>query len=138
LGALVALVYMRRLPEAVAQGKWNTELDLRQEEGRAKLRALVLDADVVLDGYRPGVMAKHGFGKDDILRMIAESDRGRGIVYARENTYGWQGPWAHRSGWQQISDANTGVSYAFGRVRASPWTIKVVLFTCRRPGHGQR
>ncbi|KXN81475.1 hypothetical protein AN958_04556 [Leucoagaricus sp. SymC.cos] len=41
--------------------------------------------------------------------------REMGIVYAHENCYGWNGPWAHRSEWQQISDAVTGVSLEFGR-----------------------
>lgn len=84
-------------------GKWNAGLDLRDEADRERLRALIRDADVVLQGYRPGVFDKYGFGEDDILRLV--QDRGRGIIYARENCYGWQGPWMHRSGWQQISDA---------------------------------
>lgn len=84
-------------------GKWNSHLDLREEADRATLRALVMDADVVLDGYRPGVMEKWGFGQDDVLRMRESSERG--IVHVRANCYGWHGPWAGRSGLQQISDA---------------------------------
>jgi CoA-transferase family III len=41
--------------------------------------------------------------------------RRRGIIVARLNCYGWMGPWAGRSGWQQISDACCGVSLLFGR-----------------------
>ena len=48
-----------------------------------------------------------GFGQDDILEMC--ETRGKGVVYVRENCYGWNGPWAYRSGWQQISDAVSGV-----------------------------
>jgi hypothetical protein len=81
-------------------GKWNAELDLRRPEDREKLRELIAKADVVLDGYRPGVMEKWGFGKEQILGMSE-----KGLVFARENCYGWNGPWAGRSGWQQISDA---------------------------------
>lgn len=94
-------------------GKWNSTLDLRTEEGRASLRALIADADVVVSGYRPGVLDKYGFSADDIFAICA--DRDRGLIYARENCYGWRGPWAHRSGWQQISDACCGVSVGFGR-----------------------
>jgi crotonobetainyl-CoA:carnitine CoA-transferase CaiB-like acyl-CoA transferase len=57
----------------------------------------------VLEGYRPGVFDKYGFGQNDILQLV--KDRPRGIIYARENCYSWQGPCVHRSGWQQISDA---------------------------------
>ncbi|KAF3765648.1 hypothetical protein M406DRAFT_37529 [Cryphonectria parasitica EP155] len=84
-------------------GKWNASLDLRQEADRETLRALIRDADVVLQGYRPGVLDKYGFGQQDIVDMC--KGRERGIISARENCYGWQGPWMHRSGWQQISDA---------------------------------
>ncbi|TFK32685.1 CoA-transferase family III domain-containing protein [Crucibulum laeve] len=94
-------------------GKWNAHLDLTKEEDRRTLRGLIEEADVVIDGYRPGVMQKWGFGKDDVLGFF--KDKERGVIYAHENCYGWNGPWSHRSGWQQISDANCGVSLEFGR-----------------------
>jgi hypothetical protein len=84
-------------------GKWNCHLNLRKEGDRKKLRSLILDADVLVQGYRPNVLDKWGFGMDDILEMC--KDRERGIIYVRENCYGWYGPWSGRSGWQQISDA---------------------------------
>ncbi|TFK34340.1 CoA-transferase family III domain-containing protein [Crucibulum laeve] len=94
-------------------GKWNAHLELTKEEDRDQLRALIQESDVVIDGYRPGAMEKWGFGKDDILALFENKDRG--IVYARLNSYGWYGPWAHRSGWQHIADANTGIAWEFGR-----------------------
>lgn len=87
-------------------GKWNAYLHLTgddAESDREKLRQLIRDADVVVDGYRPGVMERLGFGRQAIFDLV--KDRDRGIVHVRENCYGWYGPWAHRSGWQQISDA---------------------------------
>lgn len=84
-------------------GKWNCSLHLKDEADRESLRNLILDADVVVDGYRPGVMDKLGFGRTAIFDLVRNRDRG--IVHLRENCYGWHGPWAHRSGWQGISDA---------------------------------
>jgi hypothetical protein len=84
-------------------GKWNACLDFRKPEDREKMKALILEADVVVEGYRPGVLDKWGLGKENILKMC--ESRERGIIYARENCYGWKGPWSYRSGWQQISDA---------------------------------
>lgn len=104
---------MSQLQLDLGWGKWNSHLDLRKEGDRAQLRELIMDADVVIDGYRPNVMKKWGFGKEEILEMVR--GREKGIIYAHENCYGWNGPWAHRSGWQQISDAVTGVSLEFGR-----------------------
>jgi hypothetical protein len=84
-------------------GKWNCYLDLKSPEGKQRLRELIYEADVVLDGYRPGVMERLGFGREAVLDLV--KDRPYGLVYARENCYGWHGPWQYRSGWQQISDA---------------------------------
>lgn len=84
-------------------GKWNAHLDLKSEPDREKLRELIRDADVFLQGYRPYVLDKYGFGEQDILELC--KDRPHGIIYVRENSYGWNGPWKCRSGWQQISDA---------------------------------
>ncbi|KAI0596165.1 CAIB/BAIF family enzyme [Biscogniauxia sp. FL1348] len=95
-------------------GKRDAHLDLKTVEGKRALAALVADADVVLDGYRPGALERLGFGPAWV-REVARR-RGRGIVYARENCYGWKGEWAHRSGWQQISDAVTGVAWLYGRM----------------------
>lgn len=95
-------------------GKWNAHLDLRRAEDRESLRALVREADVFVQGYRPGVLDKYGFGERDVIEMCR--GRGRGIVYCGENCYGWRGPWMGRSGWQQISDA---VSSVFAYVKSS-------------------
>lgn len=109
LGASVMRCTSPNLPDVVSLqvdlswGKWNCSIDLREEEGREKLRKLILDADVVVQGYRPGALDKFGFSEEDIIEMC--SKRSRGIIYVRENCYGWYGPWKDRSGWQQITDA---------------------------------
>ncbi|KIM36718.1 hypothetical protein M413DRAFT_77989 [Hebeloma cylindrosporum] len=119
LGASVLRITSPNVPDMTALladlgwGKWNAHLDLTRLPDRERLRALILESDVVVDGYRPGVMEKWGFGKEDILTMF--EGKKKGVVYVRENCYGWNGPWMGRSGWQQISDANCGVSLEFGR-----------------------
>lgn len=94
-------------------GKWNCHLNFKKEEDRQKLLALAKDADVIVQGYRPDVLNKYGFGCDDLLELT--KDRERGLIVVRENCYGWNGPWWYRSGWQQISDACCGVSMEFGK-----------------------
>lgn len=119
LGASVMRVTAEHVPDMSSMhldlnwGKWNCHLDFREEGDREKLRALVMDADVVVQGYRPGVLDKYGFGVDDLLELTKERDRG--LIVVRENCYGWNGPWAQRSGWEQISDAVCGVSMEYGR-----------------------
>lgn len=95
---------MSGLHQDLNWGKWNCSLDLKQNpEDREKLAALIREADVVVEGYRPGAMKRNGFGREEVFELV--KGRNRGIVHVRENCYGWHGPWMGRSGWQQISDA---------------------------------
>jgi hypothetical protein len=66
-------------------GKWNCHLDLRQQDARNKLRTLIMKADIILDGYRPDVFNKYGFGAEAVLDMC--KDRKQGIIYIRENCF---------------------------------------------------
>ncbi|TGO82327.1 hypothetical protein BPOR_0860g00010 [Botrytis porri] len=77
--------------------KWNTHLDFRDKDDLEKAKELIRDADVVVTGYRPGVLDKYGLGNDGIRELV--KDRSRGIIIARENCYGWHGTWSYRSGW---------------------------------------
>lgn len=83
-------------------GKRDTELNLKSAEGRAAFEKLLKEADVVVDGFRPGVLDRLGFGR--IWAQELARQREKGLIYARENCYGWNGEWSHRAGYQQISD----------------------------------
>lgn len=93
-------------------GKKDVNLDLKSNEGRTSLLKLLEDADVILDGFRPGAIDRIGFSPQYVHELARR--RGKGIVYARENCYGWNGPMSHRSGWQMISDAVVGLSWDMG------------------------
>ncbi|KAI0533938.1 CoA-transferase family III domain-containing protein [Xylaria digitata] len=103
--------------------KWNASLHLKDEADKEKLRALIREADVVVDGYRPGVMERLGFGREALFDLV--KGRERGIIHVRENCYGWHGPWSHRSGWQQISDACCGVSRSYAKAMGNDETEAV-------------
>ncbi|KAK3365391.1 CoA-transferase family III [Podospora didyma] len=93
-----------------------TALDLSIAADRATFDALLADADVLVDGYRPGCLDRLGYGPDS-LAQLAKS-RGRGFVYVAEDCFGGAGipgaEWAGRPGWQQIADCVTGVAWAQG------------------------
>ncbi|KAL6242074.1 hypothetical protein RBB50_010986 [Rhinocladiella similis] len=115
LGADVLRVSCHRLPDYAATmpdlqtGKRDTNLDLKTEEGRRVFTELVKGADILVDGYRPGALKRLGFDSQS-LRELNPS-----LIYIRENCYGFKGPLAHRSGWQQISDCVVGLSYLQGK-----------------------
>jgi crotonobetainyl-CoA:carnitine CoA-transferase CaiB-like acyl-CoA transferase len=93
-------------------GKRTADLDLKDPQQRIIFEKLLEDVDVVVDGYRPGSLARLGYGP---LRLSALAEkRGKGIVYVNENCFGYRGEWAYRPGWQQIADCVTGIAWAQG------------------------
>ncbi|KAH6714923.1 CAIB/BAIF family enzyme [Leptodontidium sp. MPI-SDFR-AT-0119] len=117
LGADVMRISSDTLPDTVLLydtqiGKRDTMLNLKTAEGKQHMRELLEEADVLIDGYRPGALEKLGFGRMYVQDVA--NRRGKGLVHLRENCYGWKGEWAHRSGWQQISDALTGTPWIQG------------------------
>lgn len=93
-------------------GKHTADLDLRNPDDRKILEDLLLSADVILDGYRPGSLTRLGYGPQQILKLL--EPRQRGFVYVAEDCFGHIGPWASRPGWQQIADCVTGVAWEQG------------------------
>jgi crotonobetainyl-CoA:carnitine CoA-transferase CaiB-like acyl-CoA transferase len=59
------------------------------------------------------VLDKYGLSQTNIIDLVAHRDRG--IISVRGNAYGWHGPWSHLSGWQPVSDADVGISHAYGK-----------------------
>ena len=117
-GADVLLVTAAHLPAMLplvidtGRGKLSASVDLRDTGGRETLAALARDADVFVQGYRPGAIAGRGFGPQDIARLRP------GIVYASLCAYGYAGPWAGRRGFdslvQTASGLNDAEAQAFG------------------------
>ena len=77
---------------ALNRGKRSIRLDLKSEGGREALLRLVADYDVVLDGFRPGVLERLGVGYE---RM---REANPGIVYCAITGYGQDGPMTERAG----------------------------------------
>jgi alpha-methylacyl-CoA racemase len=78
--------------DATLRGRTHVEADLKSEQGRELVRALAEAADVVIEGYRPGVMERFGLGPDDLL------GRNPRLVYGRMTGYGQDGPLSARAG----------------------------------------
>ncbi|TFB02527.1 Succinyl-CoA-L-malate CoA-transferase beta subunit [Trichoderma ghanense] len=94
-------------------GKRATDLDLKTPQGREAFEKLLVEADVVVDGYRPGAIDKLGYGPKQLSELAVK--RGKGFVYVNENCFGYEGEWAHRAGWQQIADCVTGIAWEQGK-----------------------
>lgn len=92
-------------------GKRNISLDLRRPEAVTLLRRLAKKADVVLENFRPGVMARMGLSYDD---LSADNPR---LVYASITGYGQTGPWKGRRAYAAVVGAESGVTYGQGIAR---------------------
>lgn len=77
-------------------------LDLKAEAGRDALWALIEDADVLVEGFRPGVMKRLGFGYNDV------SARNPAIVYCSISAFGQTGEMAHHPAHDLAVQALTG------------------------------
>jgi crotonobetainyl-CoA:carnitine CoA-transferase CaiB-like acyl-CoA transferase len=74
------------------RGKRICELDLKLESGRQAFADLVADADILLESFRPGVLARLGFDRDRLDRLNPR------LIHCALSGYGQNGPYALRSG----------------------------------------
>lgn len=118
-GADVMLVNAPHLPniEAIAdtsRGKRSALLDLRSDEGRADMDALLREAHVFIQGYRPGALATLGFGPEQLAQ------RRPGIVCVSLSAYGPHGPWQNRRGFDSLVQTATGFNVAEAQAAGTP------------------
>jgi len=118
-GADVLMVTAPDLPQVpsfvrdTSHGKRSCFLDLKQAAEADTLRSLVKDADVLVEGYRPGRLAARGFGIDALTKLRP------GLIYVSVNCFGSGGPLAGRAGWDQIAQAITGICHTQGIATAA-------------------
>jgi alpha-methylacyl-CoA racemase len=96
------------------RNKRSIVLDLKSEAGGAQARELVERADVLLEGYRPGVAERLGFGPEDCLTINPA------LVYGRMTGWGQSGPMAMEAGHDINYLALTGALHAIGTADAPP------------------
>jgi crotonobetainyl-CoA:carnitine CoA-transferase CaiB-like acyl-CoA transferase len=83
-------------------GKRSLCVDLTDPDGRDIVLALAERAEVFLENYRPGALAGHRLGYDDVRRV---NDR---IVYASISAFGQNGPHGHRPGFDDVVQGTSG------------------------------
>ena len=84
-------------------GKRQAHCDFGDPDQLARLRRVAGDADVIVQGYRPGVVARVGLDEAS-LRLD-----GFGGLYGSVSAYGHDGPWSDRAGWEQLAQSTSGL-----------------------------
>ncbi len=101
-------------PGPVDRGRRAVALDLGHPDGAATALTLAAAADVLVEGFRPGVMERLGLGPD---RLLARNPR---LVYARMTGWGQDGPLAGDAGHDLNYLALTGALAAIGPAGGAP------------------
>ena len=87
------------------RGKLSVALNLKTEDGLALARQIIDDADILIEGYRPGVMEKLGLGPEDCARSL---------IYGRMTGWGQTGPLAQSAGHDINYLSLSGALHAIG------------------------
>jgi crotonobetainyl-CoA:carnitine CoA-transferase CaiB-like acyl-CoA transferase len=93
------------------------QLDLRNDKAREVVRRLVAEADVLVENYRPGVLAKLGFGYEDTKKINPR------LVYCSCTGYGSTGPYQQRPGQDLLLQAMSGMAMLSGDGASAPTPV---------------
>ena len=89
-------------------------LDLKSPSGARVMRKLVASADALIEGFRPGVMERLGFGPDPCFELNPR------LIYGRMTGWGQEGPLAQAAGHDINYIALTGALHSIGRPGGRP------------------
>ncbi|WP_254666521.1 CaiB/BaiF CoA-transferase family protein [Humibacillus sp. DSM 29435] len=100
--------------DLLRRGRPSVALDLKHPEGIATAQALIARADVLIEGFRPGVAERLGLGPDECLTANPR------LVYGRMTGWGQHGPLSQSAGHDITYLAITGALSAIGRAGGPP------------------
>lgn len=106
---------------SLSRNKKSVTLNLKSEQGRRIVRALVEKADVVIENFRPGVLEAWGLGWDDLSRINP------GLIMVRISGYGQTGPYRDRPGFAAIAEAMGGLRYVTRYPDRAPVRVGISL-----------
>ena len=107
--------------QAQSRNKQSICLDLRVKEGQAIARKLALEADVVIENFRPGTLEKWGLGWEELHKENPK------LIMLRISGYGQDGPRRDEPGFAAIGEAMAGLRYITGHPNEVPVRAGVSL-----------
>lgn len=102
---------------SINRGKESLALDLRAQTDRAVFEALLDRADVLVENFRPGVMAKLGYGWDVVHQ------RWPSLIYAAASGFGHSGPYAGRAAYDMVVQGMGGIMSVTGHAGGPPTRV---------------
>src|SRR5437868_481626 len=96
------------------RNKRSLSLNLRSEAGRAVLARLIAESDVLVENFRPGVLAQMGFGETRLRQLKPD------LVYCNISGFGTTGPYRDRPSFDFIAQAMSGFMAVTGTADGPP------------------
>ncbi|KZZ29476.1 CoA-transferase [Sulfitobacter sp. HI0082] len=96
------------------RGKASVTVDFRTEEGQAQVKELLADADILIENFKTGGLAKYGL---DYASLSAQFPK---LIYCSITGFGHTGPYAHRAGYDFIIQGMSGLMSITGEPDGQP------------------
>ncbi len=106
-------------------GKRSISIDLKQPEGQELAKKLALEADVIIENFRPGVMKRFGLDYESIKEIHPS------VIYCSISGFGQSGPFVNRAAYAPIAHAASGFDMAHTQSQEDPagrpavWSIMI-------------
>jgi crotonobetainyl-CoA:carnitine CoA-transferase CaiB-like acyl-CoA transferase len=104
-----------------SRNKKSITLNMKDERGRAIARQLALDADIIIENYRPGVLEKWGIGYEQIKALNPAA------IMVRLSGFGQTGPMKDQPGFGAIGESMGGLRYVSGHADRPPVRVGVSI-----------
>ncbi|WP_426107330.1 CaiB/BaiF CoA transferase family protein [Massilia sp. TSP1-1-2] len=104
-----------------SRNKKSITLNLKDERGRAIARQLALEADIIVENYRPGVLEKWGIGYEQLKR------ENPAVIMVRLSGFGQTGPMKDQPGFGAIGESMGGLRYVSGHPDRPPVRVGVSI-----------
>ena len=106
---------------ATNRGKRSVVCDFSQPEGQEIVRRLVADADVVIENFKVGGLAKYGLDWENLRHVNPR------LIYCSITGFGQTGPYAHRAGYDVIIQGMAGLMSVTGAPDGQPQKVGVAV-----------
>ena len=106
---------------ATNRGKRSITCDFRTPEGQDMVRQLVADADVLIENFKVGGLAKYGLDYESLRKVNPR------LVYCSVTGFGQTGPYAHRAGYDFIIQGMAGLMSVTGEPDGQPQKVGVAV-----------
>ena len=113
-----------------SRNKRSVALDLKQPDAQDIVRKLALDADVLIENFRPGAMEQWGLGPDELIKLNPR------LIVLRISGYGQTGPYRDRPGFGVVAEAMGGLRHLTAEPSRVPVRVGVSIGDTLAALHG--